>query len=185
MDSKVTQIKKNDTFSDRLMISGDFDGNKRMDTLKESFISSIDGKETHKYADIEYDSLVALTIHKKPISRLISKDLKPMVINMDNYQLFGLAFLKNEGDLDNNGTDELGLVIDWADWSNVNYYRIYTYKNKSWTELFNFEIRDYDIDDLKKNKDSQGLLYRNTKGELIAKTYNLGEKIELKIELKK
>ena len=107
------------------------------------------------------------------------------MINNDNFQLFGLSFLKNEGDIDNNGTDEIGLVVDWADWSDVNSYKIYTYKNNSWTELLNFEIRENDIDELNKNKDSQGLLYRNTKGDLISKTYDLGEQIEKKIELKK
>lgn len=186
LDSKHSQTDVSETsFTDRLMISGDFDGDGKIDTLTESFISSINGKETNKYADLEYDSLVTLTILKKPISRLISKNLRPLIIDKDNFQLFGLAFLKNEGDIDNNGTDEIGFVIDWADWSNVNSYRIYTYKNNNWTEMLNFEIRDYDIDELNKNKDSQGLLYRNAKGDLIAKTYDLGDQIEKKIELKK
>ncbi len=186
LDSKQAQNETSgDTFTDRLMITGDFDGDGKIDTLTESFISSINGKETNKYADLEYDSLVKLTILKKPISRLISTKLQHLIINNDNFQLFGLSFLKNEGDIDNNGTDEIGLVVDWADWSDVNSYKIYTYKNNSWTELLNFEIRENDIDELNKNKDSQGLLYRNTKGDLISKTYDLGEQIEKKIELKK
>lgn len=186
MESKGSQIEtKSDNFSDRLMITGDFDGDKRIDTLKESFISSIDGKETNKYSDIEYDSLVAVTIKKKPICRLISNNLTPLIVNKDKYQLFGLAFLKNEGDLDNDGSDELGLIVDWADWSNVNYYQIFSYKNENWTELINFEIRDFDIADLKENKDSKGLLYRDDNGDLIAKTWETGEQIDMKIDLKK
>lgn len=186
MNSKGLQIEKaQDTLDDKLIITGDFDNDKKIDTLKESFISSINGKETNKYADIEYDSLVAWTIKKRPICRLISTNLTPLEINKDNDQLFGLSYLKNEGDIDNDGADEVGLVVDWADWSNVNHYRIYTYKENKWIQLFNFEIRDYDIDDLKNNKKSQGLLYRNAKGDLIAKTYDLGGQIEKKIKLKK
>ncbi|HLO60324.1 MAG TPA: hypothetical protein VK179_16355 [Bacteroidales bacterium] len=186
LDSKDSQIKTTtDNFSDRLMITGDFNGDESIDTLKESFISSIDGKETNKYSDIEYDSLVALTIKKKPICRLISNSLTPLIVNKDKYQLFGLAFLKNEGDLDNDGSDELGLIVDWADWSNVNYYQILSYKNSNWTELFNFEIRDFDIADLKENKDSKGLLYRDENGDLIAKTWENGEQIDKKIDMKK
>jgi hypothetical protein len=185
LDSNETQMDAPDTiFTDRLMISGDFDGDGKVDTLKESFISSLNGKEIHKYVDLEYDSLVALTVKKEPISRLISESLKPLIISKDDFQLFGLSYLKNEGDLDHNGTDEIGLVIDWADWSSLNTYIIYTYKNNNWIELFNFEIRDFDIDDLKNNKDSQGLLFRNTNGDLIIKTYDSGEQIEKKIDLK-
>ena len=186
MDSKDSQIEtKSDNFSDRLMITGDFDGDKRIDTLKESFISSIDGKETNKYSYIEYDSLVALTIKKKPVCRLISNNLTTLFVIKDKYQLFGLAFLKNEGDLDNDGSDELGLIVDWADWSNVNYYQVFSYKNKNWTELFDFEIRDFDISDLKENKDTKGLLYRDNNGDLTAKTWEIGEQIDKKIDLKK
>lgn len=185
-DSKASQIEiESDTLSDRRIITGDFDGDKRLDTLKESFISSIDGKEFNKYADIEFDSLVVLTIKKRPICRLISKNLSILTINKDQYQLFGLAFLKNEGDLNNDGNDELGLIVDWADHSNVNYYRVYTYKNNNWSELLNFEIRDFDISDLEENKDKDGLLYREKNGDLIAKTWEMGEQINKPIELNK
>jgi hypothetical protein len=186
LDSKVSQIEiDSDTLNDRLKIIGDFDGDKRLDTLKESFISSIDGKEFNKYADLDFDSLVSMTIKRKPICRLISNNLSSLTINKDQFQLFGLAFLKNEGDLDNNGNDELGLIVDWADQSNVNYYKVYTYKNNNWVELLNFEIRDFEIPDLKENKDKEGLLYKNKNGNLIAKTWEMGEQLNKPVELKK
>jgi len=115
-----------DAFGDRWCITGDFNGDGQQETLQESFVSSIDGKEINKKYNADYDSMVSLTIKQKPICRLLSNKIKPLTINKNNWQIFGLAYLKNEGDLDGNGTDEVGLIIDWADWSNVNYYHVFT-----------------------------------------------------------
>jgi len=168
---------------DRLSITGDFNGDGQSDTLKESFISSFDGKETNKYYKADFDSMVSLTIQKKPISRLLSYHLKPLNVNKDNWQLFGLAYLKNEGDLNGDGNDEVGLIVDWADWSDVNYYQVYSYKFNEWKVLLSFEIRDYDVVEIKKNKESKGFLYKNSAEELIAKTWEMGERKEKKVEL--
>jgi hypothetical protein len=62
-----------------------------------------------------------------------------------NAQQLGLAYLKNEGDLDGDGADELSYVINWADWSAFNHSYIVTYKKGRWLELYSFEIRDWQL----------------------------------------
>jgi hypothetical protein len=167
----------------RKSISGNFIADGKTDTLKESVISSINNQEIDKYIDVDYDSLVCLIVMSKPICRLQSSELKPLIIKSNTWQLFGLAYLKNEGDLNNDGTDEVGLIVDWADWSNINSYQVYTYKNNEWKEILTFEIRDSDLDELKNTIDSKGFLYKDFKGNLIKRTYYQGVSVEKKIKM--
>jgi len=169
-------------FGPRFTISGDFNGDEEIDTLRELYLSSINNKETNKYYDVDYDSMVSLAVKKKPICKIVSNNnkIEPLIIkDTITWQLFGLAFLKNEGDLDNNGTDEIGLIIDWADWSNVNSYLVYTYSDNKWKQILSFEIRDFDISELSK----KGFLYKNSKGQIVVHTYELGDKIDKVIKL--
>jgi hypothetical protein len=185
-------VKLKEIWGNRLEISGDFNGDKLPDTLSEQFISSINNKETNKYYEgIEYDSIVALTIQKKPICVLVSSsgNINPLIIKSKTFQIFGLSYLKNEGDLDHNGTDEIGLVVDWADYSNINSYNVYSYIDKSWVQVLTFEIRDYDIEkDITghyADTTFKGFLTHNNKGKLIAKTYEAGDKVEKTMKLRK
>lgn len=185
---KIGKLKE--IWGDRLQITGDFNGDGQTDTLKEEYISTITNQETNKYYEgIEYDSMVSLTIQKKPFSLLKFSSSKPnpLKIETKTWQLFGLAYLKNEGDLDKNGTDEIGLIINWADWSNINFYCVYSYIDNSWKQVLTFEIRDFDLDKDKAghyiDTSFNGFLKHNKKGELRAKTYELGDKIEKKVKL--
>jgi hypothetical protein len=168
----------------RKSIIGNFSAYRKIDTLYESVISSINNQELDKYPSIEYDSLVAFIVKNKPICRIQSPSLKPLIIKSSTFQLFGLLWLKNEGDLNNDGTDEIGLVVDWADWSNLNSYKVLSYKDNIWIEILSFEILETDINELKENNDSKGFLFRDTKGNLIERTYYQGERIEKKIKIK-
>lgn len=60
--------------------------------------------------------------------------------------IVGLYFLHNEGDLNNDGTDELSYVVDWADQSTLNTYHIITNNNNEWKELYSFPIWEWQID---------------------------------------
>ncbi|MEO6630400.1 MAG: hypothetical protein ABIN13_01720, partial [Mucilaginibacter sp.] len=73
-----------------------------------------------------------------------------------NPQLLGLAYLKNEGDLDGDGGDEVSYVINWADWSNVNTWHIDTYKHGKWKDLYSFSIRDWQLPDLPQTYNQYG-----------------------------
>ena len=143
----------------RFRITGDFDGDGKKEILTEHFISGIDHKETYKfYENGDYDTLVSLNHGKKPISFLSCnrKGIDDYMIDSGGSSL-GLAYLKNEGDLDGDGADEISYVVDWADWSNVNDCNIMTYKDHKWKELYSFEIRDWQLPDLPQTYNQYGL----------------------------
>ena len=141
-------------FGYRFIITGDFDGDGRPDTLTEHFISAIDHKEMDKYHYSRADSgwikygLADSNRSKKPISILAgNKRVNSLLLDSSGHSL-GLAYLKNEGDLDGDGGDEISYVVDWADASSVNFCSVMTYKDHKWRKLYAFQIRDWQIPDL-------------------------------------
>jgi hypothetical protein len=147
-------------FGYRFTISGDFKGEGNKETLTEHFISSIDHKETNKfYENADYDTLVQLNYRKKPVSLLTCNDkrISDLIIDPKGRSL-GLAYLKNEGDLDGDGADEISYVVDWADWSNINFCDIMTYKNHKWRHLYTFEIRDWQLPDMPQTYNQYGII---------------------------
>lgn len=135
----------------RFIISGDFDGDKKKENLIEHFFSSIDNKETNKFYDglEDHSQEVALTIKKKPYSFVSSNNKRLDTLHISSGgQLLGLSYLKNEGDLNGDGTDEVSYVVNWADWSSTNTWHLVTYKNKKWTALYSFPIWDWQLPDL-------------------------------------
>lgn len=143
----------------RFMITGDFDGDGKKEILTEHFISGIDHKETCKfYENGDYDTLVSLNYEKKPISLLTcnKQRINDLIIDPDGKSL-GLAYIKNEGDLDGDGADEISYVADWADWSNVNFCTIMSYKNQKWQDIYSFQIRDWQLPDLPQTYNQYGI----------------------------
>lgn len=143
----------------RFIISGDFDGDGTKEKLTEHFLSGLDNKETNKFYENlpDYEQLVALTEKKEPISFITSdnKRIDTLHISSDK-QLLGLFYLKNEGDLNGDGSDEVSYVVNWADWSSLNICHLITYKNKKWTELYSFPIWDWQLPDLPETFDQYG-----------------------------
>lgn len=144
----------------RFILTGDFDGDGKKEKLIEHFYSLLDNKETNKFYDSlsNYNQLVALTEKKEPYSFVSSDNrrIDTLHISTDD-QLLGLSYLKNEGDLNGDGTDEVSYVIDWADWSSWNTWHLVTYKNKKWTELYSFPIWDWQLPDLPETFNQYGL----------------------------
>jgi len=135
----------------RFVVTGNFKGDGKIDTLTEHYFSKLTGKETNKAYDSleDYDTLVSLTVNKDPYSFVLCNDKTIDTLNItDNPQLLGLSWLHNEGDLDGDGGDELSYVIDWADWSSVNTCHIVSYKNGKWVELFSFMMHDWQLPQL-------------------------------------
>lgn len=123
LDSSRTTIqidenaKKNPKKMDPVLgniISGDFDG----DGKKERLVEYSSGFDIDSFYDssTDYDQLVTLTEKKNLYSFVISdnKCIDTLHINSGG-EILGLFYLKNEGDLNGDGTDEVSYVIDWAD----------------------------------------------------------------------
>lgn len=158
-DTLKQDRKLKPVFGYRFMISGDFDGDGKQENLIEHFFSGIDNKETNKfYENLEYDDLVDLTMKKNPYSFVLSDDKKIDTLHISSSaQLFGLSYLKNEGDLNDDGTDEVSYVVNWADWSNLNKWYLMTYKDKKWQELYSFNIWDWQLPNLPETSNQYGL----------------------------
>jgi hypothetical protein len=133
----------------RFNITGDFNGDGKKEQLTEHFFSKLDHKETNKfYENGDYDTLIALTAKKKPYCFLSCSDKSIGNLNIDGERQVGLAYLKNEGDLNGDGTDEVSYVVDWTDLSNLNWWEIMTYKDGKWKKLYTFNIWDWQLPDL-------------------------------------
>ena len=146
-------------FGYRFIISGDFDGDGKTENLIEHFFSGIDNKETNKfYENLEYDDLVDLTMKKNPYSFVLSDNKSIDTLQVTGIaQNFGLSYLKNEGDLNEDGTDEVSYVVNFADWSNLNTWHLVTYKDKKWQEIYSFPIWDWQLPDLPETTNQYGL----------------------------
>lgn len=146
-------------FGYRFTIEGDFDGDGEKEKLTEHFISGIDKRETNKYYDgfEDYDDMFVKVMKKEPISFVICDRKQIDTMRIYSGQIFGVAYLKNEGDLNGDGTDEVSYVVDWADWSNLNSWNIVTYKRHKWVRLYSFPIWDWQLPDLPHATNQYGL----------------------------
>lgn len=142
------------------IILGDFNGDGEEDEIKETLISGINNKSIDALPQLEYDSLVAFIHDKKPILSLIAKDkLIPELLLTKNAS-FGILYAKNEGDLDNDGGDEISIVIDWADWSQLNSCIVYSLKKDKWVEYAKFDVREWQISE---NPNFKGFISKNNR----------------------
>jgi hypothetical protein len=130
------------------VISGDFDGNGTKETLAEHFYSSSENRETSKWYDSidDYDQLVKLIIKKDAYSFVMCDTCTIDTLHVaPGGCSFGLAYLKNEGDLNGDGTDEVSYVVNYTDWSELNTWYIMTYKKGSWRKLYTFPIWEWQL----------------------------------------
>jgi hypothetical protein len=159
-------------FGDRLSIIGDFNGDKIIDTLSESYISSLTNRETFKTLDNQdWENNIDLVIKNKPITRLFANipNVDTFVVTKE-FQQAGLFHYRNLGDINNDGQDEIGYAIKWVDNSNLNSYHILGLKDNKFIELFNFSINEallygdqegtFDNGDLIKRERERTILYK-------------------------
>lgn len=142
-----------------LMVIGDWDGTGRKDTLYECYYSRKLKRQIvspiilfEDNDSITYDELVALAIELEPAIYIINKNQQMDTISIDSHnQLFGFYFFANKGDLDGDGKDELLYMVDYADWSSINTYYIYSRKDGKWNELYSFPVWEWQFEEGDKN----------------------------------
>jgi len=96
-------------FGYRFSIRGDFNGDGKLERLTERYFSLLENSESPKYYEVEsYDELVGIAITKDPLSYLecSNPEIDSLFIS-NSGQLFGLSHLKNVGDLNEDGGDEI------------------------------------------------------------------------------
>ncbi len=126
---------------EKLWVIGDFDGDGQSDTLFQHSVSHITKKEIDSAADPfqnDWDTVIDWFYQQQAEVYLSLK-------NNDNLHLGaaqGLYCLINIGDNNGDGKDEVALVTDRLDYSNVNSCEIFSLCKSKWTSLFRFGIHE-------------------------------------------
>jgi hypothetical protein len=145
---KKAQDSLTPIFGYRFAIWGDFDGDGKRESLTEHYYSRRDGREAYKFYDnVENDyDIWDSVMDKMPYSFATSSNPAIDTLRISKVsQLFGIAYLKNEGDLNEDGSDEVSYVTDYADMSSLNTWHIMTYDKEEWKELYSFPIWDWQL----------------------------------------
>ena len=181
--SKVAQNKINikdikPIWGYRFRIAGDFDADGKKDTLYEHFYSMRDKKETNKYfSGIEdvwvlYDSVDARDCRSFFLSNHKKLDTVPIG------GVFGPLWLKNEGDLDKDGGDEISFVESLPQQSSINHCIILSFKKGKWQEIYRFEVREWQFPPLPQFGKTYGLFG-------MSGSYSIGEDQAMNTKLEK
>lgn len=157
LDSLAAIVKSKPIWGSRMTVMGDFDGDGTQDTLFERYISRLTGKETNKDYDWSGNELgdgccdwlfykQRWIAEKDPLVRLVSKNpkIKPFDVEGGGAQN-GFDYLKNAGDLNGDGTDEIAYYIYDVDMSMMNSCALATYKNGKWKEVHHWDIMESDF----------------------------------------
>lgn len=128
----------------RFVIRGDFDGDGKPETLLERFTDSLYINEAAKYyvsndTTFEYEDVLFLNgyYNRKSFIEWKEKNLK-----LEGGHL-GFHYIENCGDLNNDGKDEILLLRQWGDYSNLNTAHIYTYHNGKWEEIYKTPVWEW------------------------------------------
>ncbi|MDR1847614.1 MAG: hypothetical protein LBR17_05805 [Bacteroidales bacterium] len=84
-----------------------------------------------------------------------NKEITDLTLDGD----LGVYFLVNEGDLDGDGGDEISFMVVNRDFSNLNAFRVWTYKNNKWKELFQVPVHEWDCPNYKPTKQEEMFTY--------------------------
>jgi hypothetical protein len=138
----ATQVKKE--FGERYFISGDFNGDKIIDTIFESYISRKTRRETYKTLDAnDQGNNLELIVANEPVSRLYSSTgIFDTFVVTDNSQQAGVFLLANVGDINGDHKDEFGYAVSWVDFSSLNTYHLMTVDSGRVKEIFRFQIHE-------------------------------------------
>lgn len=127
------------------LLTGYFNIDAVMDTVYEMCYSDVTHTpiQMHEVGMGDSADNVLLIMKQKPVTMLYTsmRGVDTFVVTKEPQQQ-GLSILMNLGDLNGDGTDEIGYVVNWADFTNLNTYHIITLKGKQFTELFSFAINE-------------------------------------------
>jgi hypothetical protein len=148
---------------DKLFIIGDFDGDNKTDTIYQNNISRLDKLPIDSSPDpfaTEWDTVMHFFSTKESDVIFYLSRQKGDTIHLGNG--IGLYCLINIGDNNNDGSDEIALAVDRADYSNLNDCIIFSFYNNKWHELKRFAIHEdafyYESDSIDVFKEIKGYL---------------------------
>ncbi len=164
---------------------GDYDGDGQEEMLYESLISTI----THERIDSivfynEYGGLVDTVCRLDPVLELKTTNEIPDLMLSHGCQVFGLHGIVNLGDVNGRPGDEIALVVQWADWSNLNTCRIYSLAPDGWDLINTFSVHEYVFYNQDENDQSMEGVIEFYKGEWVYNAYDWEDGMEIWRKLK-
>ena len=145
----------------RFVITGHFKANGKKQVLTEHYYSRRDEKETNKFYTCITDiwNVIDSSDKKDNDSYFLCSDPSMDTLRIGGF--IGPLFLKNEGDLDGDGLDELSFVPSTPQQSSENQYHIISYKNNKWVQLYAYEIREWQLPSLPEGGIEYGMFGRD------------------------
>lgn len=125
----------------RFVLTGDFDGDGKEDTLRERYVDVATNQETNKfYENVTYVSDYQIV---NSVKRKVKAYLDADFLTKDTFLVgdLGIAWAETIGDINGNGRDEIGIVNMYSDFSNLNRYDIYTL-DTVWKSLYSFGVNE-------------------------------------------
>jgi hypothetical protein len=132
---------------EKLFVIGDFDGDRKLDTILQHNYSGLTKKEIENSADPfqnEWDTVVKWFYDQNADVYLTINNSKKDTLHLGTAQ--GLFCLINIGDNNADGKDEVALVIEYLDFSRVNSCKIYSLCHGKWTLLKQFGVLEDSFD---------------------------------------
>ena len=123
-------------------IKGDFNGDGIEERLKEKLVRKSDHSSLDSFPDGYPYGLVGWIDKQDPKCYLKSYSEEVDDLPVADNPMFGLAYLINMGDLNQDGGDEVAFVIDHADFSNLNSCQIWSFCGGNWNKVFHFGIHE-------------------------------------------
>ena len=141
----------------RFTLIGDFNGDGKKDTFIEHFYSEVEHQETNKFFSGKEDIYDLDKIKNRKEVRSFFLCSNPSIDTLYAGGVIGPLFIKNEGDLDGDGGDEIGYVPSLPQMSSMNEYYVLSLKHNEWVVLYSFEIREWELPPLPEAGRSYGL----------------------------
>lgn len=140
----TTAIKQNDFHKlKKLFVTGDFDGDKKTDTVYQGNYSKLQNKEIDFAPSpfkVDWEEVVKWFYDQDSDITLTINKAKSDVLHLGTGQ--GLYCMINVGDTNKDGKDEVAFVVDECDYSNTNTCKIYGLCNGQWQLLLEFGIHE-------------------------------------------
>ena len=152
--TELSKIESNGDFHklEKLFIAGDFDGDKKSDTIYQYNFSNLEKKEIDFAPNpmkTDWDEVVKWFYNQDADVKLTQNKKNSEILHLGTAQ--GLYCLINIGDNNKDGKDEIAFVIDKCDDSRINTCEIYTFCKGKWQLLKEFGILE-DAFDWKKDE---------------------------------
>lgn len=143
--NKIEKLKMHKL--EKLFVTGDFNGDKKLDTLFQHNFSELNKKEIDSALDPhqnDWEDVVDWFFKQESYVYLSTNENNADKLYLTTAQ--GLNCLINIGDNNSDGKDEIAIVIDLCDFSRINSCNIYSICENKWTKLKQFGIHEGSFD---------------------------------------